>query len=187
MYGVALLRLRVIPRPPWPDEKSTFPVQIKERMPENEKALLPEGAAPSPARREAEAKSDRLEQDQPADSRPQSARPRVQLRKVSAERAQIEAELVAAWEEIAAYLPATGHGGRVMPAQRERLEALTFGDVAAIRDWFGLFRPQIDVVRAARNTVVHRPENLSDDEVREALGVARAVLQGLDDLIRRET
>jgi hypothetical protein len=43
-------------------------------------------------------------------------------------------------------------------------------------DWFGLYRRDIEAFRALRNTVVHAPGNVSDDEVRSGVELGSRLL-----------
>lgn len=78
-------------------------------------------------------------------------------RYVSDERARAEAQLIGLWNDVE---------GVLQNADAPQDPAMRSGylrTLAAARDWRGLFRDEIAALRAVRNTVVHRPENLSDE------------------------
>jgi hypothetical protein len=151
-------------------------------------SLAPDGSEASPARREAEDKTERLGKAASAGvgADADTTRQLMELRRVSEERAVLESRLIAAWERISSYLfPVPDRSGRMTAEQQAQFDDLTSSGIEVVRDWREIYRREIDIARAARNTVVHQPQNLSDAEVREALGVAMAVLAGLDDLMKR--
>jgi hypothetical protein len=82
----------------------------------------------------------------------------------SEERAVLEAEVSRLWNALESAIPALRP-----PYGRVKFEP---DDL----DWFTLYRNDIEAFRTFRNTVIHRPGNLSDDEVRTGLELGRRLL-----------
>jgi hypothetical protein len=95
----------------------------------------------------------------------------------SEERAVLEAEVIRLWNALEAAIP-----GLRPPYGRAKFEP---DDL----DWFTLYRNDVEAFRTFRNTVVHRPGNLTDDEVRKGLELGRRLLasyRGFINLVRRQ-
>lgn len=82
----------------------------------------------------------------------------------SAERALLETEVIRLWNAIEDSIP-----GYRPPFNRV---AVSPNDL----DWLTLYRNDIDAFRTLRNTVVHRPGNVTDDEVRKGVQLGRSLL-----------
>jgi len=96
---------------------------------------------------------------------------------ISDERAQAEATMVRLWSELESVVSAVdtpaaegADGGK--------------GDAVA-RQWRELFGDELEVARAVRNTVAHRPENLTDEEVRQGVELAAWLLDTLAEMRAR--
>lgn len=100
--------------------------------------------------------------------------PSLQLRQPTPERAVLEAILLRSWERIAEYAqPARGRGRAIVWSDEEYLPAW-------LRQWRRTFAEEIEGLRLARNTVAHRPENLSDEGLRRWLEVANTLLRSIE-------
>jgi hypothetical protein len=47
------------------------------------------------------------------------------------------------------------------------------------------FGEESEILRIARNTIAHQPENLSDDQVRQALDIGMKLMEARDALLER--
>jgi hypothetical protein len=98
------------------------------------------------------------------------------VRALSPERAVAEAQLIATWESLAELLgPLTEREfvRRAMP----RLEG------HPLQGWLTAFTRELQDFRAARNTVAHRPQNMTDEEVQTALVLGRTLLESLQQVV----
>jgi hypothetical protein len=96
-----------------------------------------------------------------------------------AARARKEAELISLWEDIRAYLGLVG-GRSWRNDPSETLTPTPTPFVASIvAEWSATFADQINVVRAARNSVAHAVP-VSNEDLDTALTVGRRTLDALD-------
>lgn len=98
-------------------------------------------------------------------------------------RAQMESQLLRLWEDIQAYIDYVSEpssaGWVVRPrTTRPSAEPPDPAILGVIADWRGLFWDEIQLVRAARNSVAHAVE-ISDSDLEEALTVGRRLLDVL--------
>jgi len=96
---------------------------------------------------------------------------------VSDERAQAEASMVRLWSDLEAVVSA------VDAPSSEGLDGGK-GDAVA-NQWRDLFANELEVARAVRNTVAHRPENLTDEEVKQGVELAAWLLDTLAEMRAR--
>jgi hypothetical protein len=82
----------------------------------------------------------------------------------SAERALLETEVIRLWNAFEDSIP-----GFRPPFSRVGFRP---NDI----DWLTLYRNDVEAFRTLRNTVVHRPGNVTDDEVRKGLELGRRLL-----------
>jgi hypothetical protein len=93
------------------------------------------------------------------------------------DRARKEAELITVWEDLRAYLALIG--GRPSRGASERPEPSAIPIVASIISEFSTtFADQIDVVRAARNSVAHAVP-ISNQDLDTALALGQRLLEAL--------
>jgi hypothetical protein len=83
----------------------------------------------------------------------------------SAERAVLEAEVVRLWITLE----------RVVPMRR-RDAPYWFRVNPQAADWYLLYQRDIEAFRVLRNTVVHEPGNLTDDDVRQGVELGRRLI-----------
>ena len=93
----------------------------------------------------------------------------------SPDRAVTEAEVTRLWEALVSALPS------LSPAQRRDLYIPSADQMA----WLSLYGQDIEAFRALRNTVVHQPANLSDEQVRGGVELGRSLLASYRKFIER--
>lgn len=106
-------------------------------------------------------------------------------RVITEERADHEDRLLQLAHEIDDYLRVISHDAPMRllthPARSRRLAGIDLDDyLAALRRWSKDFQAALRDWAAVRNVVVHYPENMSDDEVRDALALGQELLTALE-------
>lgn len=94
-----------------------------------------------------------------------------------AERDRLDAELLRLWRPIESVLGLTRAATR--PWRRDEVPELTGHEVEALLEFERVFRSEIQAVRAVRNAVVHEPDKVTKDDLREAIEVARSLNEAL--------
>jgi hypothetical protein len=97
-------------------------------------------------------------------------------RHVSDERAQAETRIIRLWNDVNGVL-------QNLDAPPESAATAGYSRfLSAARDWRVVFKDEIADLRAVRNTVVHRPENLTDEQVREGIELATRLISALTEM-----
>jgi hypothetical protein len=95
-------------------------------------------------------------------------------------RARKEAELIALWEDLRSYLAVLGERSPLGEAWRADTPPALLTPIVAsvVAEWRTTFADQINVVRAARNSVTHAVP-VSNDDLDTALTIGRQILNAL--------
>lgn len=78
------------------------------------------------------------------------------------EGSQLEREILDGWARLEPYVDVAS--GRAEPSA----VGLDSADAEVVAQWGELFREEIEIVRRARNVVVHLPRTLPEDDLRQA-------------------
>jgi hypothetical protein len=103
------------------------------------------------------------------------------IRTPSPERAVLEVQLLDAWETLVQYVGPPLVRGLDVASRRERFSQ---PERELLDDWQRYFRDELQELRLARNTVAHQPERLTDEQVRQAVVIGRALLQSVTEVLR---
>ncbi len=100
------------------------------------------------------------------------------------DRALAESEITRLWEGINELDPVENRRGMYRTAE-QFVDPLFNERMATRAEWFEYFRQDLDAFRAVRNTVVHEPRNLTDEQVRAGVQLGRRLFNSLRDWISR--